>query len=71
MFKLYTAIVTIITITITITIIIIKKKKKKKNKKKNKKKLMRTLRFIRPQRVWVPRHKRTTYKLIFDVVIVL
>ena len=25
---------------------------------------------IRPQRVWVPRHKRTTYKLIFGVVIV-
>ena len=26
---------------------------------------------IRPQRVWVPRHKRTTYKLIFGVVIAL
>ena len=26
---------------------------------------------IRPQRVWVPRHKRTTYQLIFGVVIVL
>ena len=26
---------------------------------------------IGPQRVWVPRHKRTTYKLIFGVVIVL
>ena len=24
-----------------------------------------------PQRVWVPRHKRMTYKFIFDVVIVL
>ena len=24
-----------------------------------------------PKRVWVPRHKRTTYKLIFGVVIVL
>ena len=28
-------------------------------------------RSIRPQRVWVPRHKRTTYKLICGVVIVL
>ena len=26
---------------------------------------------IRPQRGWVPRHKRTTYKFIFGVVIVL
>ena len=26
---------------------------------------------FRPQRVWVPRNKRTTYKLIFVVVIVL
>ena len=26
---------------------------------------------MRPERVWVPRHKRTTYKLIFGVVIVL
>ena len=26
---------------------------------------------IQPQRVWVPRHKRTTYKFIFGVVIVL
>ena len=26
---------------------------------------------FRPQRVWVPRLKRTTYKLIFSVVIVL
>ena len=26
---------------------------------------------MRPQRVCVPRHKRTTYKLIFGVVIVL
>ena len=26
---------------------------------------------IRQQRVWAPRHKRTTYKFIFGVVIVL
>ena len=26
---------------------------------------------VRPQMVWAPRHKRTTYKLIFGVVIVL
>ena len=26
---------------------------------------------FRPQRVWVPRHKRTIYKLIFNVFIVL
>ena len=26
---------------------------------------------IRPQRVWVPKHKRTTYKFVFGVVIVL
>ena len=27
--------------------------------------------LFRPQRVWIPRLKRTTYKLIFGVVIVL
>ena len=26
---------------------------------------------IRPQRVWAPRHKRTTYKFVFGVVIIL
>ena len=26
---------------------------------------------LRPERVWVPRHNRTTYKFIFGVVMVL